>query len=269
MMKAPLNLIWRALACGLVLSSAGLLVAAEAPSKPATRSADPWAEWRAAARMEGRAEVKVGRVIFQEDFQGPLQEGWGKHGPTVAKDGDNTVLRQSAGAPTATLVVKGLADRAPNGFEASFRIRLGQVPPKIVSGQGGLIQVGTASKSATFGFMLQAAYMRGGSWLFNGLALRSGGGKVEFQKELLKAGPATLDMGPPIDAGWHALALRCREQRIEVLWDGEAAYAAEDPRIPADQFTFQVIDPQAVIGHFDVDDLVIRILDSPPPNNHP
>jgi hypothetical protein len=205
-----------------------------------------------------------GPILYQASFETVPGPEW-RHAQPIPDPliPANHVLRSLPEGPEVTLSLPpthAAAGGAWSAFEFSMRFRLGQAPA-VRQGEGGLFKLTVGGKDSGVSFLVQAAYLRGGSWYFNGLGLRAPPGKpTEWASVELAEGPATTSSGYPIDTEWHQLRVRCRPARLEIRWDGRRVFAAEDARLAFSALGLGIRPTEAKFGWLDVDDVTVRPL---------
>jgi hypothetical protein len=137
-------------------------------------------------------------------------------------------------------------------------IQLSKVPEALQSGMGGLfdISVKPEGDAPPLAFTLTAAYLRGGSWLLNGL---KGGIKIPnqtekrpFEKIVVSDGAAETSKGPRLDTDPHELRLIVLPGSLAVFWDEQLIFQAEDPEISPGRISLRALSPGSDFESFDL-----------------
>jgi hypothetical protein len=227
-------------------------------SKGENSNIDPWSPWRTTAKPKTSNDFKAGDLIYKSDFDKPPFINWKpENGLNIVTEDESKFLRILPGAELPKFDYSG-TEQLQNGFELSFKFRIGNVKNKIRSGQGSLIGLRFNGEKSSVPFRIQAAYMKGSSWHFNGLSMRDNGKIASFEKILIAKGPASTLTGSTIDLKWHEVKIQAMPGTFQIIWDGTLVFKALDNRLGLDSIKMNFNDPTELLGYLDIADVKIK-----------
>lgn len=254
-MRNHMNIIHKLVCITIILNFLSAINAEE-------KIVDHWSPWRETATYRTLAEFSTGNILYQCDFSKEKEPGILTKTPlNIVNENGVCVLRILPGTPLPrfSVPVKGMnADEWQNGFEFSFRFRIGDVKNKIRSGQGTLIGLRFSGPKTATVFRIQTAYLKGGIWYFNGLGMRDHDKITTFQKTFFATGPAGGTSGPGIDLKWHEVKIQTKPKCFQIIWDGLPVFRAEDPRLDLNNIAMEFYDPTNLLGYLDIANITVK-----------
>ena len=208
----------------------------------------------------GDRAITQGEVLYDSKKSDQARQGWeGFYNLTGFAEDQSRLCRIPAESKNVSWAWSEI--NLPNekaGVMLSLSFQLSKVPEALQSGMGGLfdISVKPEGDAPSFAFTLTAAYLRGGSWLLNGL---KGGLKIPNQKEkrpfekiVISNGAAETSTGPGLDAEPHELRLIVLPGLLAAFWDEQLIFQAEDPQIAPGKIRVRTVDPGAAFESIDL-----------------